>query len=94
MEPGIGHRAFLHTDAFGSYYTTIASRFGAKTFDGNLMRLALSSLKYPKRLTDGGPGCRPPHTFLEAEGQVSSCWSVVSLRSCSRSGSVRSLSVL
>jgi hypothetical protein len=41
----------LYTDAFGRFYTTLASEFGTKTFDGNLMRgVRLSDLPYADRM--------------------------------------------
>lgn len=43
---------FTYTDALGNYYTTLASTYGTRVFEGNAMpNRNLSTMKYPDRLS-------------------------------------------
>jgi hypothetical protein len=61
IEPGTtvtydwrGGRAIglTYTDALGVPYTTLASTYGTKVFDGNAMEIPLRTLDYPDRIGD------------------------------------------
>ncbi len=45
--PAIG---LTYTDALGVPYTTLASQYGTKVFDGNAIKVPLRTLTYPRRV--------------------------------------------